>query len=75
MDAEKKAIRRACKEAYSYQAWRNPVGTWFVTLYDKDGNGTVEWEFTEFFSSREKAWAWKQLEGIDQRRKQNETSN
>lgn len=69
MDDSKKQIRKACKAAASYHAWRNPMGVWFVTLFDSEDKGTLEFQFSEDFPSREKAWAWKLLEEIDQRNK------
>lgn len=68
MDATKKEIRKACKEAYKYTAIRNPFGVWFVTLYNKKNEATFELNFDESFSTREKAWMWSLLEGIDSRR-------
>jgi len=68
MDAAKKEIRKACKEASDYTAWRNPFGVWFVTLYDKDGYSTVEFQYGEDFSARDKAWVRALLEKIDERK-------
>lgn len=72
MDAEKKKIRKACKEAYSYYAWRNPFRVWFVSLYDKDGNGIIEFQYTDDFPARERAWVRNLLEEIDERKIKND---
>lgn len=77
MDANKKLIRDACKKAYDYLAWRNPLGVWFVTLFEEPKTGEskdealafFEFQFTDSFPARDKRWVWSQIEKIKERRK------
>lgn len=72
MDEGKKQIRKACNEAANYTAWRNPFGTWFVTLYDENDEGTLEFQFSDSFPAREKRWVWNLLAKIDERKEKDE---
>lgn len=70
MDETKKEIRKACKVANKYIAWRNPFGVWFVTLYDKNDESFLDFQYSDDFPKRERDWVLGLLNQINERRKQ-----
>lgn len=77
MDANKKLIRDACKKASDYQAWRNPFGVWFVTLFEEITDEDLdvyevsffEFQYDETFPAREKRWVLSQLQLIEEHKR------
>lgn len=64
MDAVKKEIRKNCKKANSYKAWRNPFRVWFVTLFDENDMSFFEFQYSDDFPLRDRVWVGKLLEEI-----------